>query len=183
NVQGLMVNDDFSRITGRINLDTKISSWLTIGTQTQLAYNDRSGLGPDISYLSRTNPLTKAYEEDGSLAIYIWEDDKQMRNPLQNILFENTDLSHQITSNNYAVVDFPFVKGLSYRINTGIRFKSTDISLYKGRNTKEGLEARGSSETARSKNTNTIIENIFSYRKEVGMHSIFATGVYSYEKF
>src|SRR5690606_27383868 len=132
NVQGLMVNDDFSRITGRINLDTKISSWLTIGTQTQLAYNDRSGLGPDISYLSRTNPLTRAYEEDGSLAIYIWEDDKQMRNPIQYILFENTYLSHQITSNTYAGVDFPFVKWLSYRINTGIRFKSTDISLYKG---------------------------------------------------
>lgn len=183
NVDGLMVNDDYRRYTGRINLDTKISSWLTVGTQSQLAYNDKSGLGPDISYLSRTNPLTKAFEEDGRLAIYIWEDDKQMRNPLQNILFENTDLSHQVTSNNYAHIDFPFLEGLSYRINTGIRFKSSDYSLYKGRDTKEGLESRGNAETARSKNINTVIENIFSYKREIGLHSIFATGVYSYEKF
>lgn len=182
-VKGLMINDDYSRITGRFNLDTKVTSWLTIGTQTQLAYDDKSGLGPNVSLLSRTNPLTRAYDEDGNLAIYIWEEDKQIRNPLQNTLFENTDQSHQITSNNYAVVNFPFVEGLSYRINTGIRFQSSDESLYIGRNTKDGLEARGSSETGRSRTTNTVIENIFSYQREIGLHNLFATGVYSYEKY
>ncbi len=181
-VKGLLVNDDYLRATGRVNMDTRISSWLTVGTQTQLAYSDESGLGPDVSMLSRTNPLTKAYEADGSLAIYIWDEIQTTENPLQSTLFDNTDYSYQVISNNFAMIDFPFVKGFTYRLNTGLRYRSSVDGTYRGRNTKAGLEARGSAETGRSESLNTVIENVFSYNRTLGMHTIGATGVYSYEK-
>lgn len=181
-VKGLVVNDNYQRASGRINLDSKIAGWLTIGTNTQLTYENKNGLGPDVSFLSRTNPLTKAYEEDGSLAIYIWEDDPLINNPLQSTLFDNIDESYQVVSNNFALIDVPYVKGLTYRINTGVRYRAIDNATYKGRNTKEGLEARGSSETGKSASINTIIENVVSYNREFGAHHIFATGVYSYER-
>src|SRR5690606_18165958 len=62
------------------------------------------------------------------------------------------------------------------------RVRFSDFATYKGRDTKEGLEARGSSETRRSKNNNTVVENILSYNREIGSHTIFATALYSYEK-
>ena len=102
-------------------------------------------------------------------------------NPLETTLFDNTDNSFQAVSNNYAIIDFPFIKGLSYRINTGIRYRTTDQGTYRGRDTKTGLDARGSSNTARAISNNIVLENILSYTKEIGNHNIFATALFSYE--
>jgi len=181
NVKGLAINDDYQRLTTRINIDSKIAKFLTIGSRTQLSYDDRSGEGPDMSDLFQTNPLTKAFEDDGSLAIYIWDDDKYFGNPLQMTLYDNIDESYQVISNNYAVVDVPFIQGLSYRINSGLRVRFTDQATYRGRNTKIGLEARGSAETSRSRFNNIIVENILSYNRDFGVNNIFGTAVYSYE--
>ncbi len=43
-VQGLAKGDDYFRVSMRFNLDSKIAKWLTVGTRTQLTYDDRSGL-------------------------------------------------------------------------------------------------------------------------------------------
>jgi TonB-linked SusC/RagA family outer membrane protein len=39
-IKGLAINDDYLRLTSRINIDTKVAGWLTIGTRTQLTYDD-----------------------------------------------------------------------------------------------------------------------------------------------
>lgn len=181
-VKGLAINDNFKRITSRINLDTKVMKWLSLGSRTQFSFDDKSGLEPDMSDLFQTNPLTKAFEEDGSQKIYIWEDDHYFGNPLQMILYDNIDKSNQIIANNYAIIDFPFIKGLTYRLNSGVTTRFNDQATYIGRNTKIGLEAKGSAETLRSKSNNLVIENILSYTREIGKSKIFGTAVYSYEK-
>lgn len=181
-IQGLSLNDNFQRLTSRINLDTKVMKWLSLGSRTQFSLDDKSGMGPDMSELFQTNPLTKAFESDGSQAIYIWDDDHYFGNPLQMMLYENVDKSYQIITNNYAIIDFPFIEGLTYRINTGITARFSDEATYMGRETKIGLEAKGIAEISRFRSNNTIIENILSYNREFGKSSIFGTAVYSYEK-
>jgi hypothetical protein len=180
-VKGLTVNDDYFRVTSRINVETQIRPWLTLGTRTQLTYDDRSGEGPSWSNAYNMNPLTKAYDDEGNINIYPWEGNFYFANPLQGLLYDNINESYQIVTNNFAIVDIPFIKGLSYRINTGFRFRFTDSATYRGRNTKAGLDVRGSSDTNRSRYNNSVVENILSYNKNVGLHTIFATGVYSYE--
>jgi TonB-linked SusC/RagA family outer membrane protein len=181
NVKGLVVNDNFTRLSSRVNIDTKITKWLTVGTRTQLTSDDMSGVAPDMGDLLYRNPLAVPYDENGDLTITPIYDDPLRNNPLETTLFKNIDKSYQVVTNNYAIVDFPFIKGLSYRINTGVTFKLVDQGTYRGRDTKTGLDARGSSNTARSINNNTVIENILSYNKEIGEHNIFATALMSYE--
>jgi TonB-linked SusC/RagA family outer membrane protein len=180
-VRGLTVNDNFKRLTTRINVETKIAKWLTIGTRTQLTTDDLSGASPDMDDLFFRNPLAKAYDENGNLTVTPILDDPLRNNPLEPTLFKNTDKSYQVVSNNFGIVDFPFLKGLSYRINTGIRYRFIDTGTYRGRDTKTGLDARGSASTARSIFNNTVIENILSYKKDFGKHNIFATALMSYE--
>lgn len=180
-VRGLIVNDDFQRITSRINVDTKIAKWLTIGTRTQLSTDDMSGVAPDMTDLFFRNPLATAYDENGYLTVTPILDDPLRNNPLETTLFKNIDKSYQVVSNNFAIIDFPFVQGLSYRINTGVRKRFVDTGTYRGRDTKTGLDARGSANTARTNYNNTVIENILSYNREFGDHNIFATAVISYE--
>src|SRR5690606_3663944 len=47
-VRGIVINDDFFRATGRFNLDSRVTDWLTVGTRTQLTYTDKSGVSPDM---------------------------------------------------------------------------------------------------------------------------------------
>jgi len=180
-VRGLVVNDNFQRITNRINVDTKIAKWLTIGTRTQLSLDDMSGVSPNMGDLFFRNPLATAYDENGNLTITPIKDDPVRNNPLETTLFKNIDKSYQVVSNNFAIIDFPFVKGLSNRINTGFRMRFSDTGTYRGRDTKTGLDARGSANTARSNYFNTVFENILSYTREFGDHNIFATALLSYE--
>lgn len=181
-VTGIALNDDYQRITTRINVDTKVANWLTLGTRTQFSLDDRSGEGPSMSGLLWTNPLSTAYDENGDLTIYPWPEDLTVSNPLSPTLYDNTDKSQQIVTNNYALIDFPFLKGLSYRINTGIRMRYTNSSTYRGRNTASGLGSLGSANTARGEYDNTVVENILSFNRGFGEHNIFATALYSYER-
>ncbi len=180
-VKGLVVSDDFSRLTTRINVDTKIAKWLTIGTRTQLSSDDLSGVAPNMGDLFFRNPLSQAYDAEGNLTVTPIIDDPLRTNPLESTLYKNTDKSYQVVSNNFINIDFPFLKGLSYRINTGVRLRVVDQGTYIGRDTKTGLDARGSANTARSLNNNTVIENILTFNREFGLHNIFATALMSYE--
>ncbi len=181
-VKGIAVNDDYQRVTTRINVDTKVANWLTLGTRTQLSLDDRSGEGPSMSGLLWTNPLSTPYDENGDLTIYPWPEDLTVSNPLSATLYDNVNKSQQIVTNNFAIIDFPFLKGLSYRINTGIRMRYTNSSTYRGRNTASGLNSLGNADTERSEFDNTVVENILSFTREFGKHNIFATALYSYEK-
>lgn len=184
-VKGLAVNDNYLRLTSRINLDVKISDWLTIGTRTQLSYDDRGGLSPTWDGdqgVFWMNPLTKAYDDNGELTIFPWDDNPYFRNPLMGTLAKNINESFQVIANNYAIVDFPFMKGLQYRINTGIRFRFIDTGTYYGRNTQVGLKDAGNAATSRGRYNNNVVENILNYNREFGKHGVFLTALYSFEE-
>lgn len=181
-VKGLALNDKYQRLTGRVNLDAKILSWIDVGTRTQFSFDDLSGEAPDMSEVFAFNPLTKAYDERGNLLIHPWSDDPSFGNPLQPILYNNKDISYQIVTNNFLAVKVPFIPGLSYKLNTGVRVRFTDDATYRGRNTKEGLDVQGSATTNRRLMNNTVIENIITYTKQVNNHKIDATALYSFEE-
>jgi len=180
-VSGVAKNDNFKRISTRINVETKLGDWFSIGTRTQLSFDDASGKEASFEEALEKNPLSSAYDANGKLTILPWPEQTVVNNPLQGLLFDDIDKSWQILSNNYAIINFPFIKGLNYRLNTGVRMRFTDRAQYRGRDTKDGVESMGRSTTSNSVNNSTVIENILSFTRDFGKHNIFATAVYSYE--
>ena len=180
-IAGVAINDDYRRYSSRINIDSKITNWLTIGTRTQLAYTDESGVEPNFEDCIEKNPLTTAYDENGKLTVWPWPEHTVVSNPLQGLYFDNKNQSYQVVTNNYALVSLPWVQGLSYRLNFGYRVKTNDDGTYRGTNTESGLPA-GKASLSTSIGRNTVVENILSYNRDFGDHSLFATGVYSYEE-
>ena len=181
-IKGIAVNDDFKRLSTRINLETNIKSWLTYGTNTQLAYNNRDGLPATFSGQTgayKFNPLTTPFEADGSQTIYPWMEDRFFGNPLAPTLAANEDRTSKIISNNYLDLKLPFIKGLSYRLNTGIEHTTRDINTYYGRNTRTGLQAGGDLAMRSSTNSNILVENIVNYNHTIKKHSIAVTALYS----
>ncbi|HWB91086.1 MAG TPA: TonB-dependent receptor [Puia sp.] len=183
--KGVAVNDRFKRLTTRINLEANLTKWLTYGTNTQLGYDNRSGLpatfsGENGAYFF--NPLTTAYDSTGNLSIYPWPQDVHFANPLAPTLATNSDNAYQVFTANYLLIKFPFVPGLSYRFNTGFEYDARRASTYYGRNTADGLANNGDLSQSNSNINNTTIENILTYDRTFGKHAINFTGLYSYEK-
>lgn len=184
NVKGVAVNDNFKRFSARINLEANFTGWLTYGTNTQLSYNDRSGIPVAFSgdYGVYTfNPLTTPYDSAGNLTIYPWAEDKYFANPLAPTLASSLDNTYKALTTNYFVVKLPFVPGLSYRLNTGIDYQGRTINTYYGRNTRTGAQAAGSLTQSNSIVRNLTLENILNYDRSFGKHTVGFTGVYGYE--
>ena len=183
--KGVAVNDHFKRMTFRINLEANLTKWLTFGTNTQFGYNNRSGLPASFSGDNGAyyfNPLTSAYDSAGNPSIYPWPQDTHFANPLAPTLAVNSDNAYQGFTANYLLVKIPFVPGLSYRLNTGFEYNARRASTYYGRNTADGLANNGDLSQSNSNVNNTTIENILTYDRTFGKHSIDFTGLYSYEK-
>jgi len=184
NIKGLAVNDDYSKVTARINVDTKLKDWMTIGTRTQLGYTNAGGIAPSFdgsqgAYMY--NPLTIPFDENGDQNINPWPEYVNYRNPLEGLLADNIDEGYQVITNNYVIVDFPFAKGLQYRINTGVRFGLSNDATYYGRNTQTGFRDGGSASVSRGISRDIVIENIVNYTRDFDKHHVFLTGVYSFE--
>jgi TonB-linked SusC/RagA family outer membrane protein len=180
-IKGVARGDNFKRITTRLNIETKLFNWLAVGTRTQLNYDDASGR--DVSWYEAmiANPLGKPYDENGNYLIYPIAENITIINPLTDLAYDDLDKSYQILTNNYLNVDVPFIKGLTYRFNTGVRTRFTDAASYGGTNTYDGYRYQGISRSSNSVNSNVVLENILNYNKTIGNHTIFLTGLYSYE--
>jgi len=188
-VDGIAKNDQFKRYTLRSNVDYKAATWLDINSNTQLGVNNRDGLPADISgtgtgvvYL---NPLTVAYDSLGNLTLYPWDPYntvspvQPIANPLGNLLVKKQDNQYRMITSNTFKVDFPFVKGLSYKLNTGVEFNYTIRNTYYGLNTVKGYTNSGEAINLDELKRNFLVENILNYNREFGVHSIGVTGVYS----
>jgi len=184
-VKGVAVNDNFKQLGTRINVEANITDWLTYGTHTGLTYDNRAGLPADFSGENGAyffNPLTTAFDSLGKLTIYPWPQDVHFGNPLAPTLAQSTDNAYNLFTTNYLQVQFPFVKGLGYRLNTGVEYHARNISTYYGRNTLDGASNNGDLTSSNSNINDYTVENIITYDRKFNKHAISFTGLYSFEK-
>lgn len=184
--KGVAKNDNFQRISLRLNLSFDVTDNIKFGTNTQLSRIDRSGLSPSFGSEAAgayfTNPLTDAFDDDGNLTVFPWPEEPFFENPLAPTLAVNDNINNQIFTNNYLEFKFPFLEGLSYRISTGVEFSTRNQETYWGLDTARGFSSNGESDVRNQVDENYLIENILNYNKVFGEHSIAFTGLYSSQK-
>jgi len=184
NVEGIAKNDVFKRYSLRSNIEHKITNWLTLTSNTQLSVQRRDGLAADFSGQNGAvymNPLTTPFNADGSPTIYAYPENQTAGNPLANLLVKNEDNSYRMLTTNAIKIDIPYIKGLSYKLNTGVELENTIRRTYYGKNTSTGYELQGKAINYNTINRNFTIENILYYTTEIGKHSINFTGLYSFQ--
>ena len=178
-VNGIAKNDRFLRPSLRVNLDQKISSWLDMGTSSHVSLSDRSGSPASFQSAFFMSPLGIPYGADGDPTVFPWPEDPFFSNPLQGLVSVSDDRSRRLISNSYLQVGFPFLAGLSYRLNGGIEFSARDEGQYYGRNTAEGFGSRGKATVRNTTSTEWTVENIARYGREIGKHTFDLTALYS----
>lgn len=183
NVDGVSLNDEFDRVNARVNLDQRVKSWLSLGTNTQAARTDRSGIAVSFGDAFFANPLLSPFEADGrTVDVSPWPEDPNTRNPLERTLAADDDINYRLFSSNYVQVNVPRVTGLSYRLNGGFDFAPRSRGNYYGVDTRTGAEVGGQAAVVEATRNDWTLEHLLKYTRVFGRHSLDLTGLYSGER-
>ena len=179
--EGIAVGNAFQRVNLRVNLDQEFTDWLKFSTNTQLGRFDRSGSNASFGRAFKMNPLAEAYNEDGTIRSTAWEDSSEAFcvNPLDALNNRTRDIRYKVVTNNALDIKIPWIKGLTYRLNTGFTYENSSWKQYQGLDTYYGARANGIINTDDWHSEEWILENIVSYNREFGKHRLFLTGLYS----
>lgn len=178
-VEGIAIGDDFKQATIRSNLTYQLTDWLEIGTNTQFSYKDLSGLNANFTTAFYLIPLIDAFDEEGEYTIYPWPEEPIFNNPLSQLNVLDNHYNRNLYSFNHIKIDFPFIEGLSYKLNVGLTYMDTQIGRFWGPNTREGFENNGQAYTEDGATQDRLIENILVYNRAWGKHNINVTALYS----
>ncbi len=172
--QGMIEHDDFTRYTGRINLDYDITDFLKFGTSTTLGYTDVSSSGTSLFTAIGFRPDYPVYNEDGS-----YFKDGTTTNPVANN-------EKKIYSDNYSILSTSF---LELNIWNGLKFK-TSLSLNQNMSFQEGYtptfltsDGKGSGYERNSRSFTTVFDNTLSYTGRISdIHALDAVVGISFER-
>ena len=171
--QGVIKADDFERYTYRLNLDAKVTDWLSVGTSTILSYRLREGRGPRYTDAIALSPIVPAFD---SLGNYIFQPNfaNPRKSPLAWLEDEQESRESRIFATAYAQIQL--AEGLSFRTNVNADFSFRRFGyMYPQRIPTEGFTTAGASfDMANS----YLWNNILSYDKSFGKHRINATAVH-----
>ena len=176
--KGIAIGDIFKRYSFNLNFEQDLASWIKFGTSTRYGYFDRSGSNINFSSAYLMNPLGIPYTDDGSIRLLTWEDNNYSNNPLATLNEKDSDITRSFTSNNYLDITTP-IPGLTYRLNTGYTYRTRLQQNYQGLDTVDGNKNGGILSISNMYRQSWLVENIISYNKEIGKHTIFLTGLYS----
>ena len=172
--KGIIKNDDYSRSSIRLNFDTKITDWMTIGTNLTGAFTDFSGNSPNMSSIVWTTPTVLPWDENGDFIIN--PTGALNINPLLQETYDNLNIQNRFIGNFYGIIKIPWVKGLTYRVNFGNNmkyFKEYGSSIYEAGQTGQAYKNYAYLQEQ-------TLDNILNYTSQFDKHSINATLVYGF---
>ncbi|MDO7851656.1 SusC/RagA family TonB-linked outer membrane protein [Hymenobacter convexus] len=174
--QGLEKLDRYKRYTGRLNIDQTVYKWLKAGAQTQLSYTNNDIRRDPLNQASQVAPLGTPYDADGNLVTFPLGG--TLINPLadeQPGAYQRNTKTNRISAAAYLEID-P-LDGLSFRSTFGANFSTSEAGSFYSRNTIDGKGANSQASITNNQNRNLSWENVLTYRKEIGDHSLTLTGV------
>lgn len=173
---GIVLNDSYKRTTFRSNIDVTLNSWLKIGTNTMLSFNDYSGDSPDIGALSRMPSVVGPKDEDGNWIVN--PNGSLIINPFLKMQSNDSDKRHQINTTVYGLVTVPWITGLTYRVN--YNYMTNVVNAYNFNRYSASQTGEASKEI--SNTYYWLLDNIINYTRNFNRHNINATFVYGANK-
>jgi TonB-linked SusC/RagA family outer membrane protein len=192
NNKGVVVGDDFERISVLGKINTEITSWLKVGVDGSFSRRDYSGFAANVQSAQKMSPYGVMYrDEEGNLEKYPYT--QSLINPLWGVddgTTDNKDIRHNYRLNSYLSLDVPWIKGLNYRLNYLINSdqnqsgsfyyedyyiaEGSDISRYSPA-TVQSLLSRANGNLNTNSTYSWVWDNILNYKNTFGKHSVEGT--------
>lgn len=195
--EGVIIGDDFSRISVLAKINTDITSWLQIGLDAAYTRSDYAGVGANVEGATFLSPYSMMYRPNGLLEATP-DGTRGHKNPLwginDDVKRENIDYRDNIRANAYAVVKCPWVSGLSYRFNYAGNLNYRKVGDFTHESffvpngtydddqrysvaTQNSYLSSANGVVSNERTTSYVIDNILNYNQTFGKHNIDLTAV------
>jgi TonB-linked SusC/RagA family outer membrane protein len=183
NERGILRMDDLKRYTGRLNLDFTVNKWMTVGMQSQYTYYNQSIRRDPLNQANKVSPLGALYDSLGNFNFLLI--DGQTGSPLadqQPNVYKNAVQNTRVLANAY--LELRPMPGLTFRSTFGASTSNGRNGIYASpKSLDRGLQGKSQSSYSMSNGRNLNWENVLTWIKNFGDHSLTATGVASYVGF
>lgn len=188
--QGVIPTQNYTRYSLRGSFDQGVGKYFRFGLTTNSNYNVTKGSNIDLYSVLNNTPLANPYNEDGSLkrTVKLNSQDENFvvtRDVVENLedSWLNEKKGFGTYNNLFAEVQCPWVKGLKYRVNLGLNYRSTKGGVLTG----EGINSStadtpSTASLEHTETTNWAIENLITYDRTFGKHQLNIVGMYSAEE-
>lgn len=117
--KGIVVGDNFNRISLLGKVNTSITDWLQVGLDANYSRRDYSGFAANMREAQASSPYGVMFRDDqGNLEKY--PQSGSSINPLWGVddgTRDNKDIRNNYRINAYTVIDVPWIKGLNFKMN------------------------------------------------------------------
>ena len=178
--EGILLNDNFQRLTLRANIESKISEWFTFGLNSAYSYRNYSGLEANLWNARRGSPLANNKIGSPNYDMFL-TGEAYMPYPLNNLYVDNSDISNNIFLVGRAKITVPWVKGLSYELNYSNTYSNRNNNTFYPASTPEGSLNKSQAIKDHYEERSWIVNNIATFFRTFGDHQLNATLLYSRE--
>ena len=183
NNEGIVVDDEFSTIRSRINLEGKVNKFLTIGMNTQFAVRDESAVPASWSQVRSLSPWASEFNDDGSYRFMPNGEVSGGRHPFG--ASSATDRLRRFTTLNsmlFAKVNLPF--GITYQVNFTPHMEFYENFNHESVAYEDWANIGGRASRQNRKTYYWQIDNLLKWNKTIAdIHSIDITLLANAEKF
>ncbi len=188
NQVGLLPSSNFSRFTGKLNVENKVNKYVTFQIDETLGVTDQSGTESGGYYsnpiwgVRNLNPTAPVYNADGSYFRYPGFITK-IANYVKNIK-EQVNMSSNLRSLTNASISVNFTDWLTFRSVNGFDFVNLTERSIAGIDSHDGRNERGVALEAFSKIIDFTTSNTLNFNKTfASKHNVVALLGYEAEKF
>jgi TonB-linked SusC/RagA family outer membrane protein len=181
---GILIGNNFNRISGRMNLDQELSSRFKVGVNLSLSRTNADRVGADNLFetpmqLVALSPLTPLRDKNGN---YYDRPTATYYNGLLEL--DNADWkSYNFRNIGSAYGQFNFHKNLYFRTEFGLDMLNQNEEEFEGSKTLTGSSTNGWGRSTWFRNTRYTTNNFFNYNTNFATnHNLDATVGFSFEK-
>lgn len=182
--EGILIGDRYKNYRTRLNLETTVAKFLTLGMNTNFAIRDEGFLTAASDDIWELSPYAGYYLDDPDAS------DSLKKYPMDNptAALDLFDIPYQaiekmyynLSSNLYAKVKLPF--NIEYQFNYTPHLQFYNYFYHKSMKHFEWAPVGGSAERTHDITYNWQIDNILRWKHEWGNHTIEATALYNSEQ-
>lgn len=188
--QGVIPTQKYTRYSLHGSIEQKLGDILRVGFTTNSNYNITNGTQIGIYNVLASSPLVNPYNEDGSLkrTVMMASDQKFVltRDVIEDAQDSWMDDKNAFgTYNNFfAELNCPWIKGLSYRMNLGLNYRTSKEGSFTG----EGINSTtidnpSTASLQHEETTNWAVENLITYDRLFNdKHKLNVVGMFSAEQ-
>jgi len=186
--KGVVLHDRYKQYSVRLNLESKVASWLTMGVKSYYSYRTypdarvygTAGSNGSSSYL--ISPYASIYNPDGSYNQFP-QTTTSFVNPFLMIPTSAYSKSNNLNGIFYANVKIPWINGLTYTPTYSITNNTSENGSFYDKTTNDGKPVNAKGSNTYTRGTATLFDHLLKYNRTFAeKHNIDLTLLYSNQK-